>query len=235
MSAVHPPSNPSAANSDSSVSKSSWLRTELQAERVFETLNEGMPIPSAFIRNEIARMIQREQEKAVALLETSPLLSYLFFTYVISAKETPDSPVSDHSEELSALKLRSEKLESELAAAQAALTEAHDLVETLREEVQQLRADTIEDRSREAAVLEENEKEKEDLRKEARTYKVRKDQGTCPSVSRRSDFDLLQSEVDALRRTMANQQLETTRTNQQRIADNAALQTRFNELQVSKS
>ena len=142
-------------------------------------LNEAMPIPSAFIRTEVARMLQREQEKAVALLETNPLLSYLFFTCVISAKETPDPPVADHSEELSALKLRSEKLESELAAAQAALTEAHDLVENLREEVQQLGADTLEDRSREAAVLEEKEKEKEDLRKEAQTHKVRRDQGTC--------------------------------------------------------
>ena len=127
-------------------------------------------------------MLQREQEKAVALLETSPLLSYLFFTCVISAKETPDSPVSDHSEELTALKLRSEKMESELAVAQAALTEAHDLVENLREEVQQLRADTLEDRSREAAVLKEKEKEKEDLRREAQTHKVRRDQGAYLGV-----------------------------------------------------
>ena len=206
MSAVHPPSNPSAANSDTSVSKPPWLKSELQAERVFETINEGIPIPSAFIRTEVARMLQREQEKAVALLETSPLLSYLFFTYVVSTKATPDSPVSDHSEELSALKLRSEKLESELAAAQMALTESHDLVETLREDVQQLRADALEDRSREAAILEEKEKEKEkekgkekekekereDLRREAQTYKVRRDQGNflgvkdltliCPSL-----------------------------------------------------
>lgn len=106
------------------------------------------------------------------LLETSPLLSYLFFSHVTSTKATSDSPVSDHSEELTALKLRSEKLESELATAQAGLTEAHDLVESLREEVQQLRADMVEDRSREAAVLEEREKEKEDLRKEAQAYKV---------------------------------------------------------------
>ena len=206
MSAVRPPSNPSAANSDTSVSTSPWLKNELQAKRVFETIGEGMPIPSAFIRTEVTRMLQREQEKAVALLETSPLLSYLFFTYVMSAKATPDSPVSDHSEELSALKLRSEKLESELAAAQTALTESHDLVETLREDVQQLRADSLEDRSREAAILEEkekekekgkekeneNEKEKEDLRREAQTYKVRRDQGNflgvrdltliCPSL-----------------------------------------------------
>ena len=182
MSAVHPPSHPLAADSDTSVSKPSLLNDELQAERIFETLNEGMPIPSAFIRTEVARMLQREQEKAVALLETSPLLSYLFFTYVISAKETSDPSISDHSEELSALKLRSEKLESELAAAQAALTEAHDLVETLREEVQQLRIDTLEDRSRDAAVLKEREKEKENLRKEAQTYKVRRDQGTCLDV-----------------------------------------------------
>lgn len=124
-------------------------------------------------------MLQREQEKAVALLETSPLLSYLFFSHIISAKPAPDSPVSDHSEELSALKLRSEKLESELVVAQAALTEAHDLVENLREEVQQLRADMVEDRSREAAALEEKEKEKESLRKEAQAYKVRRDQGTA--------------------------------------------------------
>jgi len=182
MSAVHPPSNSSAANSDTSVSKPSWLKNELQAKRVFETINEGMPIPSAFIRTEVTRMLQREQEKAVALLETSPLLTYLFFTYVVSAKATPDSPVSDHSEELSALKLRSEKLESELAAAQTALTESHDLVETLREDVQQHRADTLEDRSREAAVLKEKENEKEDLHREAQTYKVRGDQENCLDV-----------------------------------------------------
>lgn len=127
-------------------------------------------------------MLQREQEKAVALLETSPLLSYLFFNYVISAKATPDSPVSDHSEELSALKLQSEKLESELAATQAALTEAHDMVESLREEVRGLKADLVEDRSREAAALEEKEKEKEDLRKEAQTYRVRRCKATCLSV-----------------------------------------------------
>jgi len=117
-------------------------------------------------------MLQREQEKAVALLETSPLLSYLFYSCVISAKTPPDSPLSDHSEELSALKLQSEKLESELAATQAALAEAHNMVESLREEVLQLKADLVEDRSREAAVLEEKEREKEDLRKEAQTYKV---------------------------------------------------------------
>jgi len=146
----------------------------------------------------------------VVLLETSPLLSYLFFSHVVSAKATSDSPVSDHSEELTALKLRSEKLESELATAQAALTEAHDLVESLREEVQQMRADMVEGRSREAAVLEGREKEKEDLRKEAQTYK---------------------SEGDALRKTMADQQLDVNRTKQRYIADNAALQTRFDELQ----
>jgi hypothetical protein len=138
----------------------------------FQTLNEGIGIPSSFIRTEVIRMLQREQERAVVLLETSPLLSYLFFNHVISAKATSDSPVSDHGEELTALKLRSEKLESELAAAQTALAEAHDLVESLREEVQQLRADMVEDRSREAAVLEGREKEKEDLRKEAQAYKV---------------------------------------------------------------
>jgi len=141
-----------------------------------------MPIPSAFIRTEVTRMFQREQEKAVALLETSPLLSYLFFSYIIPAKTAPDSPVSDHNEELSALKVRSEKLESELAAAQVALAEAHDVVETLREEVQQLRVDMDEDRSKEAAVLEEKEKEKEGLRKEAQTYKVRRYPGVCLGV-----------------------------------------------------
>lgn len=141
-----------------------------------------MPIPSAFIRTEVIRMFQREQEKAVALLETSPLLSYLFLNYVVSAKMTSDSPVSDHSEELSALKSRSEKLESELAAAQVALTESHDLVETLREEAHQLRTDMVEDRSREAAVLEETEKENEDLQKEAQMYKVRRDRKMCSGI-----------------------------------------------------
>lgn len=128
------------------------------------------------------RLLQREQEKAVALLETSPLLSYLFFTYVMSAKATPDSPVSDHSEELSALKLRSEKLESELAATQVALTEAHNTAESLREEMQQVKADMTENRSREATILGEKEREKEDLRREAQKYKVRKYQKTCLGV-----------------------------------------------------
>ena len=136
-------------------------------------LSEGIGIPSTFIRTEVIRMLQREQEKAVALLETSPLLSYLFFSHVISAKATPDSPVSDHSEELSALKLQSEKLESELATTQMALTEAHDTVESLREEVRQLKADVVEVRSREAAALEEKEREKEDLRKQAQAHMVR--------------------------------------------------------------
>lgn len=122
------------------------------------------------------RLLQREQEKAVSLLEASPLLSYLFFTYAISAKAPPDSPVSDHSEELSALKMRSEKLESELAAAQVALTEAHNTVESLREEVQQIKADMLEDRSKQAAVLEKKEGEKKDLYREAQKYKVKRRQ-----------------------------------------------------------
>ena len=128
------------------------------------------------------RMLQREQEKAVGLLETSPLLSYLFFTYVISAKTAPDSLASDRSEELSALKLRSEKLESELAAAQVALAEAHDMVESLREEIQGVKEDMAEDRSRHAAILEEREGENEDLRREARKYKVRRYQKSSPGV-----------------------------------------------------
>lgn len=119
-------------------------------------------------------MLQREQEKAIALLETSPLLSYLFFTHAISAKATPDSPVSDQSEELSALKQQSEKFESELAAAQVALAEAHTIVESLREEVQQLKADMLEERSRHAVVFEEKGAENEDLRREIRKHKARK-------------------------------------------------------------
>ena len=169
----------------------------------------------------------------MVLLETSPLLSYLFFSHVISAKATSDSPVSDHSEELTALKLRSEKLESELATTQAALTEAHDLVESLREEVQQLRADMVEDRSREAAALEQREKEKEDLRKEAQTYKVGESRNI--TVCQKPDFDTLQSEGDALRQAMTNQQVDATRTKQRYIADNAALQTRLDELQASQT
>jgi len=123
-------------------------------------------------------MLQHEQEKAVALLETSPLLSYLFFSCVTSAKTTLDSPVSDHSEELSALKLQSEKVESELAATQAALTEAQNMVESLHEEVRRLKAGLVEDRAREAAALEEKEREEEDLRKEAQKYKVTRYQET---------------------------------------------------------
>ena len=169
----------------------------------------------------------------MVLLETSPLLSYLFFSHVISAKATSDSPVSDHSEELTALKLRSEKLESELVTAQASLTEAHDLVESLREEVQQLRADMVEDRSREAAVLEQKEKEKEDLRKEAQIYKVGEFRNL--SVRQKPDFDTPQSEGDALRDTVAHQQLDASRTKQRHIADNTALQTQLDELQVSQS
>lgn len=128
------------------------------------------------------RLLQREQEKAVAFLDASPLLSYLFFTHVISAKATPDSPLSDQSEELCALKMRSEKLESELAAAQVALAEAHDMVQSLREEVQQLKADMIEDRSRQAAVLEEKEREGESSRREAQKYMVRRHQKPCIGV-----------------------------------------------------
>ena len=167
------------------------------------------------------------------LLETSPLLSYLFFSHVISAKATSDSSVPDHSEELTALKLRSEKLESELATAQTALMEAHDLVESLREEVQQLRADMVEDRSREAAALEEREKEKEDLRKEAQTYKVEVFRNFA--VCREPDLDTLQSEGDALRQAMTNQQIDATRTKQRYIADNAELQTRLDGLQASQT
>ena len=200
---------------------------------MLETFNEGMPIPSAFIRTEITRMFQHEQEKAVALLETSPLLSYLFFSLIIPAKATPDSPVSDHSEELSALKLRSEKLESDLAAAQMALTEAHDLVETLREEVQQLRADMVEDRSREAAAHEEKEKENEELRKESQTFKVSEVTRDL-SGRQRPDYDLTQSENGALRRTVDNQQIEVTRMKQQHNAEKAALQTQLNGLQVNQ-
>lgn len=123
------------------------------------------------------RLLQREQEKAITLLEASPLLSYLFFTHVISAKAAPaDSPASDQSEELSALRMRSEKLESELAAARVALTEAHDMMESLREEVQQVKADMVEDRSRQASVLEVKEAEKGDLRREAQKYKARRHQ-----------------------------------------------------------
>jgi len=192
MSAVHPPSNLSTTGSDTSV------------------FNEGVPIPSAFVRTEVIRLLQREQEKAVALLETSPLLSYLFLTYVIQPKATPDPPITDHSEELSALKLRSEKVESELATAQAALTEAHDVVESLRGEVQQLKSDLMEDRSRGATILEEKEREKERLRKDAQTYK---------------------SQGDGLQKTIANQQLDMARVRQHHIADKAALQTRLDELQ----
>ena len=139
-----------------------------------QTFTEGIGFPSAFVRAEVMRLLQREQEKAVALLEASPLLSYLFFTHVISARAAPAFPVSDQSEELSILKMRSEKLESELAAAQVALTEAHDTVESLRKEVQQVKADVTEDRSRQAAVLEEKEGEKEELRREVQKYKVRR-------------------------------------------------------------
>jgi peptidoglycan hydrolase CwlO-like protein len=128
------------------------------------------------VRTEVIRLLQREQERAVSLLETSPLLSYLFFTYVISAKVVPDSPLSDQSEELSALKMRSEKLESELAATQVALTEAHNTVELLREEIQQVKADMAQDRSKQAAVLEEKEKEKGGLHREAQYYQVRRHQ-----------------------------------------------------------
>ena len=180
------------------------------------------------------RLLQREQEKAVTLLETSPLLSYLFFTHVMSARATPDSPVSDHSEELSALKLRSEKLESELAATQVALTEAHNAAESLREEMQQVKADMTEHRSREATILGEKEREKEDLRKEAQKYKVRNYQKTL-SRCRWPDSHLIQSESEALQKTMAIQQLETARTKQQHNADKAALQSRLDELQVSQT
>lgn len=119
-------------------------------------------------------MLQREQEKAIALLETSPLLSYLFFTHVADAKANPDPPVSDQSEELSALKRQSEKMESELAAAQVALVEAHNVVDSLREEVRQLKADVLEERSRHAVVFEEKAAEKEDLRREIQKHKARK-------------------------------------------------------------
>jgi len=178
-------------------------------------------------------LIQREQEKAVALLETSPLLSYLFLSYVIPAKAAPDSSASDHNEELSALKLRSERLESELAVAQVALTEAHSMVASLREEVQQLRSDLVENRSRDATVLEENERERERLRKEAQTYKVRTYRGVCLGVG---ELILIrQSKDDTSQKTIANQRLEITRINQQSITDKAALQTRINELQVGQS
>lgn len=145
---------------------------KLQAKRAIQTLIEGIGLPSAFVRTEVMRLLQREQEKAVALLEASPLLSYLFFTYAISAKATPDPPVSDRSEELSSLKMRSEKLESELAAARVALTDAQNMVESLHDEVHQVKADMIEARSRQAAVLEEKEGEREALRREAQKHKV---------------------------------------------------------------
>jgi len=192
MSAVHPPPNLSATSSDTSA------------------FHEGIGIPSTFVRSEMIRLLQHEQEKAVALLETSPLLSYLFLSYVIPAKATPDSSISDHNEELSALRLRSEKLESELAEAQAASTEAQNTVASFREEVQQLRSDLVEARSREAAVLEEKEREKEHLRKDAQMHK---------------------SEGDALQKTILNQQLEMARMRQQHTADKNALETRIDELQ----
>ena len=143
---------------------------------------EGIGFPSALVRTEVARLLQHEQEKAVALLEASPLLSYLFLTHVVSAKMPPDSPVSDHSEELSALKLRSEKLESELTATQVALTAAHNMVESLHEEVLQVKADMAEIRSKHTAVLEEKEGEKEDLLREAQKYKVRTYQKYHPGI-----------------------------------------------------
>lgn len=118
----------------------------------------------------------------MALLETSPLLSYLFFTYVISAKAAPGSPVSDQNEELSALKIRSERLESELAAAQVALAEAQIVVESLRAEVQQVKSDMVGDRSRQTAILEQKEGEKEDLHRQAQKYKVRRHRKPCMSV-----------------------------------------------------
>jgi hypothetical protein len=68
--------------------------------------NEGIGIPPTFMRTKVIQLLQHEQEKAVALLETSPLLSYLFLSYITSDETTPDSSVSDHGEELSALKLR---------------------------------------------------------------------------------------------------------------------------------